>query len=375
MSHSWFSTKLLRWFQERDRNLPWKGTQDPYRIWLSEIILQQTRVAQGTPYYLRFVEKYPTVQDLARAPEQEVFKLWEGLGYYNRARHLLHTARYIAFERGGRFPDTYSGLLELKGVGPYTAAAIGSFAFHLPTAVVDGNVFRVLARVFDLDTPIQSSSGKTVFQELAQSLIDPDRPGDYNQAIMDLGATLCTPRSPDCPACPLQDHCLARERNTISERPVRAKSLGRRKRYFHYQYIQDQGKTWIRKRSGKDIWRGLFEFPLIETEGPEIEKDRIYGQLDWLPSHREKGLQLVGKSKVFEQILSHQVIHAQFWIWTWEGEPVEEAEHLLRVEINELEVYPWPRLFSRFWADLALTLDLSDLAEGSESALRPRIDS
>lgn len=356
MDKDWFASRLLAWYKMQDRKLPWKESRDPYIIWLSEIILQQTRVQQGTPYFLKFVDRYPTVKDLANAEEQELFKLWEGLGYYNRARNLHHTAKYIAYELGGKFPNTYQGLLDLKGVGPYTAAAISAFAYDLPQAVVDGNVFRVLARVFDLDTPIDSGTGKMLFQELAMELLDENRSADYNQAIMDLGATVCTPRSPSCTDCPLGEQCLARSNSLIAERPVKKKKAARKDRFFQYFYLESGVFTWIRKRVEKDIWRNLYEFPLVETAGPVEEVGHLIKGLSFI--HAENPVTLAGRTRVFKQTLSHQVIHATFWILQLE-EDVELADsQFSRVERAALETYPWPRLFNWFFEDQTLSLEL-----------------
>lgn len=261
-----FTPALLHWHRHVNRReLIWKDQKDPYRIWLSEIILQQTRAEQGRPYYEKFTEAYPTVRALADAPDEEVFRLWQGLGYYNRCRNLLATARHIAYDLQGAFPRSYEGLLALKGVGAYTAAAIGSFAFGLPTAVVDGNVYRVLSRFFGIDTPIDSSAGKAEFAELAQNLIDPEQPGPYNQAIMDFGATVCKPLAPLCPGCPLRPHCAAYREGRVGMLPVKGKKTAVRERYFHYLLLHHEGRLWIRKRE-QGIWSNLFEPLLIEAD-------------------------------------------------------------------------------------------------------------
>ena len=273
--HHFFTTHLLQWASQHERHLPWKESKNPYYIWLSEIILQQTRVEQGLPYYLKFVEHYPTVFDLANATEDEVLKDWEGLGYYSRARNLHAAAKYIATELDGHFPDTYDSILKLKGVGPYTAAAIASFAFQLPYAVVDGNVYRVLSRFFGMDTPIDSTIGKKQFANLAQQLLDPTKPDVYNQAIMDFGATWCTPKQAKCNKCPLSEQCAAFQTNRVEKYPIKQKKLKKRTRYFHYLIFNYSGQTWIEKRAGKDIWQGLYQFPLIElpkstTDLPDV---------------------------------------------------------------------------------------------------------
>lgn len=263
---SLFTQTIILWNRSQNsREMPWKGEKDPYRIWLSEIILQQTRVEQGLNYYNRFIKKYPTVFKLAAAPDQEVFKLWEGLGYYNRCRNLLFTAREIVEKYNGIFPRTYDDILHLKGVGPYTAAAIASFAYNLPYAVVDGNVFRVLSRFYGIDTAIDSTAGKQVFSVLAHQMLDKKGPGEYNQAIMDFGATVCKPAAPACSHCPLQADCSAYQTGMVNRLPVKEKVLTRRSRHFNYFVFECDNKTWVRQRTGKDIWQDLFEFYLVET--------------------------------------------------------------------------------------------------------------
>ncbi|MEO8068831.1 MAG: A/G-specific adenine glycosylase, partial [Flavobacteriales bacterium] len=267
-SRSWFSKALLPWFAENKRDLPWRNTTDPYRIWLSEVILQQTRVDQGLAYWKRFVERWPTVTDLARASEDEVLKEWQGLGYYSRARNLRSAALQVVHEHRGVYPTTHVGLLKLIGVGDYTAAAIASICFSRPEAVVDGNAYRVLARVFGIATPIDSTAGKKEFKALANTLIDPDHPGDHNQAVMELGATVCTPRNPDCGSCPLRNRCVALKESRIATLPVKVKKQVVRVRYFNYLVLRSPKGIFLHQRSGKDIWQGLWEFPLIETGRP-----------------------------------------------------------------------------------------------------------
>lgn len=264
---SFFSTKLLHWHQTiNKRTMPWKGIKDVYRIWLSEIILQQTRVEQGLAYYEKIVAQYPTVHDLAAAPLESVMKLWEGLGYYSRCRNLHATAKQVAVAYQGVFPDTYEGLLQLKGVGPYTAAAIASFAYNLPVPVVDGNVFRVLSRFFGVNTAIDSTAGKKQFWSLASQCIDESQPALYNQAIMDFGATVCKPLAPKCDSCPLQKKCIAFQTNQVTSLPVTEKIIRKRNRWFIYFIIEQKGKFLISKRTGKDIWSNLYEFPKLEAE-------------------------------------------------------------------------------------------------------------
>ncbi len=293
--------------------MPWKGIRDPYRIWLSEIILQQTRVEQGRPYYERFVEQYPDVTALAQAPDEAVMKLWEGLGYYSRARNLLQAARYVAHELGGRFPDTYEGLRQLKGVGDYTAAAIASFAYGLPHAVLDGNVFRVLSRYSAIETPIHLPEAKKQFSRLANDLLPPDRAAEYNQAIMDFGALVCTPRKPACSSCPVQAHCQAFLQELTDFFPVKKSAAPRRTRFFYYLLLEEGEFTYVEKRAGKDIWAGLWQFPLIETdvfmEGEPFLDSAVYR--NWLSDHGAEPVsqKIISTSK---HLLTHREIVLTF---------------------------------------------------------------
>jgi A/G-specific adenine glycosylase len=292
-----FREALLDWAAQNPRPMPWKGERDPYKIWLSEIILQQTRVEQGLPYYEKFVAQFPTARHLADAPEDEVLKLWEGLGYYSRARNLHFAAKQIANDLGGNFPNTYQGIAGLKGVGPYTAAAIASFAFNLPHAVLDGNVYRVLARFAGIRTPIGTPKAQKEFGALAKALLHPDWPAAHNQAIMDFGATCCTPQQPRCSACPLQARCKAHAAGQVGELPVKAKAGARKKRHFHYWVVQCKGQVLLRKREGKDIWRGLWEFP--HSEGPQAEPPL--------------GGRLLRVSEGHRQLLTHREVEASFY--------------------------------------------------------------
>ena len=257
---------LLSWFAREGRDLPWRRTRDPYRIWLSEVILQQTRVAQGLEYYLRFTERFPDIAALAAAPEDEVLKLWQGLGYYSRARNLHAAARQVMSRFGGVFPATYGEVRALPGVGDYTAAAVCSIVYDAPCAVLDGNVYRVLARLFDIGIPIDTTAGKRTFAELAQLQLDTSRPGLYNQAIMDFGALQCTPAQPRCGDCPLAGRCLALAAGTVGVRPVKQGRAKVRDRWFNYLHVTCGGQTLLHRRGGGDIWQGLYEFPLIETD-------------------------------------------------------------------------------------------------------------
>lgn len=309
---SQFTRTVLHWNRtQNNREMPWKGEKNPYHIWLSEIILQQTRVEQGRTYYNRFIKKYPTVFKLAAAPEQEVFKLWEGLGYYNRCRNLLHTAREIVQRYNGIFPDQYEEIIQLKGVGPYTAAAIASFAYNLPYAVVDGNVFRVLSRFHGVDTAIDSTAGKQLFTALAAEMLDKKFPGEYNQAIMDFGATVCKPMVPSCSHCPLQNNCAAYQTGMVNRLPVKEKILTRKTRHFTYFIFEYEGKTFTRQRTGKDIWQGLFEFYLAETE--KSQKWTVTSVTAWLEEQLgPQSLKILAISSPESQQLTHQQINGCF---------------------------------------------------------------
>jgi A/G-specific adenine glycosylase len=308
----YFSNALLQWHNiSNNRSLPWKGEKDPYKIWLSEIILQQTRALQGQPYYLAFIKKYPTIQKLAAAPDDEVFRLWQGLGYYNRCRNMLFTARYIATQLNGIFPNTHNDLLQLKGIGPYTAAAIGSFAFNLPTAVVDGNVIRVLSRFLGIDEPYDTTSGKKRFTDLAYFLLDDKQSAAYNQAIMDLGATICTPKAANCNNCPLQTKCFAYNANVIYDLPIKAKKLKIKKRIFNFVVFQTQNSIWLQQRGQSDIWAQLYQPYLIESTkilSPNTLLPHIQHYIHTLSS---KNIQLAHSNT---QKLTHQHIQSAFFI-------------------------------------------------------------
>ena len=339
----WFSKALLPWYREHHRALPWRETKDPYRVWLSEVILQQTRVDQGMAYWRRFVERYPTVQDLAAAHEDDVLKLWQGLGYYSRARNLLTAARQVVNDFGGRFPPVHADLLKLKGVGDYTASAIASICFGQPDAVVDGNVYRVLARAFGIDTPIDSTEGRKRFKELAQELLDPAHSGDHNQAVMELGATGCTPKNPACLLCPLQPKCIAFAMGSISKLPAKAGTPKTRDRFFNYLHIRTAKGLYLRQRTGKDIWQGLFDLPLIES-GQPLAQRALSGELQRLLGD---GWKVVARSDEVKHVLSHQVIRAVFWeVAPPKGfRPPKEWKLLPEKRIGEVAV---PRLIERW---------------------------
>lgn len=315
-----FSQSLLDWYHQRPkRHLPWKEGKFAYRIWLAEIMLQQTRVEQGLPYYEKFIKAFPKVENLANAPEDQVMKLWQGLGYYARARNLHFTAKHIRDEYAGLFPENYEEIRALKGVGDYTAAAIASFAFDLPHAVVDGNVYRVLARFFGIELAIDSTKGKKLFRALAQALLEPEQAADYNQAIMDFGALLCTPNRPACKTCPLRAECSALANKKVDQLPFKAKKLKKKDRFFNYLVWKSPlGLTVLKKRSDKDIWQGLYDFPLIETTElidnwslSKLEKEAFWQEL-WAEDVEIPDIQIQSNTKSFKQTLSHQYIHANF---------------------------------------------------------------
>lgn len=306
-----FSHLLMQWhLKENKRSMPWKGEKDPYKIWLSEIILQQTRVEQGMGYYLRFINKYPAVIKLAAASDDEVFKLWEGLGYYSRCKNLIATARYISQELNGIFPESFENILKLKGIGPYTAAAIASFAFNLPHAVVDGNVSRVLARYFGIHTAIDSTSGKKEFAVLAQQLLDKTAPALYNQAIMDFGATVCKPKLPLCRQCLLSNTCKAFIENSVSNLPVKEKKIIKKSRWFYYFVLELNGKYFVRKRVAKDIWQNLHEFILIEK--PAKTALCLINESEEFRFLVDRAYTSVNTSGYYKQQLTHQTIHGCF---------------------------------------------------------------
>ena len=307
----YFTKQLMQWHGKQDREMPWKQTKDPYKIWLSEIILQQTRVEQGTPYYLKFIKVFPTVKDLAKATEDEVLKNWQGLGYYSRARNLHQSAKQIMNQFEGTFPNSYEDILSLKGVGTYTAAAIASFAFNLQYAVVDGNVIRVLARYFDLDFSPQDAKGKKAFQSLCDLLIQKQNPAAFNQAIMDFGALQCKPGIPDCKICPMQKKCLAKQLNKVEALPWKKKKIVKKDRFFHFFILEYEQQVFIQKRKDKDIWQGLYCFPFLESKNGH--KPRRRKILELLDGFNLDVTQLFTKSKLYQQTLSHQEIHARFY--------------------------------------------------------------
>ena len=309
----YISDVLIEWYNDNKRSLPWRGTKNPYVIWISEIILQQTRVEQGRGYFLNFAERFPDVQSLASASEDEVLKYWQGLGYYGRARNLHHAAKDIIARFNGVFPEKYEDVLSLKGVGEYTAGAICSIAYNAPYVAVDGNVFRVLSRLFAMDTPIDTGSGKKLFTETAKEILNPEFAGEHNQAIMEFGALRCVPQSPNCSVCPLHDGCAAFLQNKVSSFPVKQGKTTQKGRYFNYFYVLRDDCTFLNKRTGKDIWQGLYEFPLIETQhSTTFETLSVSAEYKNMFSGLEE-ISVDLQHYYRKHILSHQIIHARIY--------------------------------------------------------------
>ncbi|MDG1477719.1 MAG: A/G-specific adenine glycosylase [Vicingaceae bacterium] len=336
-----FSKEIIGWYHQNKRDLPWRKTTDPYQIWLSEIILQQTRVDQGLAYFNKFIENYPTVDLLANASEKEVLNHWQGLGYYSRARNLHFTAKLIVNEYKGVFPTEYKDVLSLKGVGEYTAAAITSFAYGLNYPVIDGNVYRVLSRVFGVETPIDSTLGKKEFKELANELIDSKNPADYNQAIMEFGALQCKPKLPKCEDCPLRLSCFALENDLIAELPKKEKKIKQRNRFFNYVVVIDEDNIYLKERTDKDIWIGLYDFPLIEST-KKIDSFKTIKD-----SYNDSDLSLSEKSIEFKHILSHQKIYATFWLVNAKNSNYFDA-NFTKIPLKEINNYPVPKLIDNY---------------------------
>ncbi|MBE6288475.1 MAG: A/G-specific adenine glycosylase [Mediterranea massiliensis] len=339
-----FTQTLLTWYEVNKRDLPWRNTTDPYRIWISEIILQQTRVAQGMDYFLRFMERFPNLSSLAEANEEEVMRYWQGLGYYSRARHLHQAARSM----NGVFPKRYEEVRALKGVGDYTAAAICSFAYGLPYAVVDGNVYRVLARYFGIEVPIDSTEGKKLFSSMADEMLDKKSPAIYNQAIMDFGALQCTPQSPRCLDCPLAEGCMAMRQGLVDALPVKQHKTKVENRYFNYIYVRTGAQTFINKRVGNDIWKGLFELPLVETTTDVAEEDFMaLPQVQALLANGETPITVRMLSRGVKHVLSHRVIYANFYEFVLPEETRSFAAYR-KIPIADLHHYAVPRLIQAF---------------------------
>ncbi|MES1214896.1 MAG: A/G-specific adenine glycosylase [Bacteroidota bacterium] len=342
-----FSLLLQKWNRlKNNRQMPWKGEKDPYKIWLSEIILQQTRVEQGLSYYHNFIKTFPDVHALANADDNKVFKLWEGLGYYTRCRNLLVTARYISKQLNGKFPDDYNEIIKLKGIGSYTAAAISSFAYNLPYAVVDGNVFRVIARVFGIAKATDTTEGKKFFSNLANELLDKKQPGIYNQAIMDFGAVVCKPLAPLCVDCVFKNQCIAFQNNKVNELPVKAKKLKSKTRWFNYLIITHKNELLIHERTIKDIWQNLYEFTLIEASKEENLKTILKVALK-KNILNTKYYKVISSSPVYKQQLSHQLIKGRFIEIELSKQTLLHGNGIW-VKRTDLRKYPFPRFINQY---------------------------
>jgi A/G-specific adenine glycosylase len=345
----WFSRQIISWYGLNKRDLPWRHERDPYKIWLSEVILQQTQVIQGLSYYLKFVSAYPSVLDLAGAPEDEVLKLWQGLGYYSRARNLHAAANFIRTHHRGKFPEDYPSIRNLKGVGDYTAAAIASFAFDLAYPVIDGNVYRVLSRVFGIETPIDSTIGKKQFATLALELLNTTDPATHNQAIMEFGALCCRPLRPDCENCPVNGKCFALKNAMVSDLPVKSKKVKVKDRFFNYFILADPNNNiLINKRKNKDIWKGLYEFPLIETETELSVKSLLACAETKVFCGKQASLRFV--SHVYKHKLTHQNLNTRFFVVA----NTELKSEGIRIGLEKLDEFAFPRLIEKFLTDCKL---------------------
>ena len=343
-----FDKRLAGWYKKNKRDLPWRKTKEPYPVWISEIILQQTRIDQGMEYYLRFLERFPGILELAGADEEEVLKLWQGLGYYSRARNLHAAAKQIMDLHDGIFPSGYDEIRRLKGIGDYTAAAIASISFGLPYPVIDGNVLRFFTRFFGIADPVDTQKGKTAVLKKALEYIDKTNPGDFNQAVMEFGALQCRPGIPDCTVCPLKKDCFAFWHHSIADFPVKSKRQPQRTRYFHYLVFTQNAKNkkfiYLKKRTGNDIWKNMFDFPVIET-AKAVSLKKLISSPAWTGITGVVPYSIVSEVKVHKHMLSHQVILARFYILEL---PPARRLPFLKVSLADLEQYPVPRLIERF---------------------------
>lgn len=344
-------SEIYTWYNKNKRALPWRNTSDPYKIWLSEIILQQTRVKQGTAYYLRFIETYPSVYELAQASEDEILKLWQGLGYYSRARNLHKTAKIIVGDFHGHFPSTHKEIIGLKGIGNYTAAAIASIAFNLPYPTVDGNIYRFFSRYFGIETAIDTTEGKKEFQKLAEELINKKDPGYHNQALMEFGALQCTPKGPKCQQCPLLKSCYAANNKTQDSLPVKQGKTKQTSRFFYYYLLEDKSSIYIQKRTGDDIWKNLYQLPLKESTREIPETDLLAIHPPYLKAGSVTNFKSI--SKVRKHVLSHQIIWAKV-IRLEIQDNTHISEGLIRVNKKDIFKFAVPRLLELFFDDLEL---------------------
>jgi len=343
-----FTKKLLHWnLTDNKRLMPWKGEKDPYKIWLSEIILQQTKVEQGLKYYNQFIKEFPTVTHLAKAPRQKIYKLWEGLGYYTRCKNLIETATVISNHYHGKFPSSYDEIKSLKGVGSYTAAAIASFAYNLPYGVVDGNVIRILSRYFGITSPANTSQGKKIYAELAQSLLPKENAAIYNQAIMDFGAVICKPRNPLCNQCVQKKECQAFQNDWVNILPVKEKKIIKKQRWFYYFIIENKNAVYIKQRKEKDIWQNLFEFFLLEKEHP-IDKNELLNAKEIQQFLKNTKKTITEISPNFKQQLTHQTIHAQFFLLKVKTASSLLKKNYLLVPKKQLNKYAFPKIIASY---------------------------
>lgn len=345
-----FPHDIHKWYSYNKRDLPWRKTNEPYKIWISEIILQQTRIAQGINYYNRFVVEFPTIFDLANASEDQVLKLWQGLGYYTRARNLHFTAKVIVEKFNGVFPADFETILSLKGIGYYTAAAIASIAFNLPHATVDGNVYRVLSRFFGISTPIDSEQGKSEIQQIATSILPENNAGFHNQALMEFGALQCVPKSPDCFSCPLISSCYAVNHNLVDQLPVKTKKIKQTTRYFYYYIIESKNSILLDKRTGKDIWKNLHQFPLIESEKELSELEILNLKIPLLNCEKVK---LKSVSSTVKHILTHQTIYARFIHIETESDCINQS-NFIRVNKKDIYKFAVPKLLESYLKKIKL---------------------
>ena len=342
------SSSIIKWYRINARDLPWRRTDNPYHIWLSEIMLQQTTVRQGTDYYLRFLDKFPTIAALATAPQAAVLKQWEGLGYYSRARNLHATAQLIHNDLYGKFPTEYEEIIKLKGIGEYTAAAIASFVYGLPYVVVDGNVLRVISRLYGIKEAVDKTPTKRKIKDLAQALLNEQDPAEFNQAIMEFGALNCTFKNPDCPRCPLRKSCIAFQNDLVTTLPVKSKKIKKRKRYFVFHLILDKKhQVLIEQRGPKDVWQGLYQLPLVELDGP------LSGNRDLLPLIKKLKLTLTDTSTCHKQLLTHQQLFCWFLVYKSEKAfpkslAVEKGGNYKQVPQSRLSDYPFPKVIKAY---------------------------
>lgn len=358
MKHQFFfSSSLLSWNKmQNKRQMPWKGEKDPYKIWISEIILQQTRVQQGVDYYNNFIRQFPDIKSLAVAEEQKVYKLWEGLGYYSRCRNIIETAKHIHNNLHGIFPDQYEKVLSLKGIGSYTASAIMSFAFDKPYAVLDGNVYRVLSRFFGIELPINTSEGKKYYANLSQLLLNKKQPASYNQAIMDFGAVVCKPVLPSCNTCPLKKKCIAFLENKTTFLPVNNKIIKQKVRFFNYLIVKHKQHFYVAKRSGKDIWQNLYEFILIEAESVFDQKNLITDS-NFLSLLEGISFKIKSESQILSQKLTHQLIKGKFF-YIEIKKPLLPQHQYIRVNANKIDELPFPKFILSYLTDKNVSLNL-----------------